>query len=64
MYTFHQHVRRYQHLIVGVVEYSTIVAYTIFGRLVLWLYIFGQPVDESELTQFCYFHFSVGCSVL
>ena len=57
--TFHEHVARHQHLLVGIVHDGTVVTYTIDGGSVLVLISFGEVVDETKLTQLCYIQFII-----
>ena len=56
VYTFHQQIGSYQHFLIGVGEYGTVIAYTILRAFVFDFYIFGETVNQAEFTEFCNFH--------
>ena len=60
MHTFHQQVGGDQHFLVRITEYGAVVTHAVLRTLILDLYVFGQSVYQTELTNFCYFHSSVG----
>ena len=60
VHTLHQQVGGDEHFLVGIGKYGAVVAYTVLCTFVLDVYVFREAVNESELTQFCYFHPSVG----
>ena len=51
MYALHEHIGGDQHFRVRIVKHGAIVAYTFYGRLVLYLDVIGESVYEAELTE-------------
>ena len=52
MYTLHKHIGSYEHFRVGIVKYGAVVAHAFDSRFVLCLYVIGEMMDQSELTEF------------
>lgn len=61
MNAFHEHVGGDEHLTVGVGEHGAVVAHSFQRRRLVWRLVFGETVDETELTQFFYLH-SIRCA--
>ena len=56
VYPLHEHIGGYEYAIrTSIVEHGAIVAYALYRTLVLRFYVFGESLDEAELTQFGYF---------
>ena len=55
MNTLHQQVGSYQNLTVGISQYGTVIAYAIERGTVLGMNVFGETLNETELSKFCYF---------
>ena len=60
MDTLHQQVGGDEHFLIRIKEYGAVVADAVSRTLVFDLDVFGEMVDQTELSEFCYFHSSVG----
>ena len=60
MDTLHQQVGGDKYFLIRIRENGAVVAYAVYRALVLDLDVFGEMVDQAELSEFCYFHSSVG----
>ena len=58
--SLHEHVGGDEHFLIGVGEYSAVVAYAVFRTLILFLQVFRETVNQSELSDLGYFHLFVG----